>query len=366
MSVYKDKNNKWRVVYRYTDWMGSTKQTQKRGFETKREAVAWEKEQMLKLNCSLDMSFEKFSELYFEDLGKRIRESTLATKRSTFNKHLLPYFGQKCMRDILPRDIIAWQNNMLEYRDESTGAPFSPVYLKTVHNQLSALFNHAVKYYGLPKNPAAVVGNMGKAKNGEKQVWTKDEYQKFAEAIMDKPLSFYAFEILYWCGIREGELLALTPADIDLEAGTLTVNKSYQYVNGRGVITPPKTEKSNRTISMPDFLVEELRDLLRSIYGIEPHERIFDFSKSYLHHEMDRGSKAAGVKRIRIHDLRHSHVSLLFSMGFNAVEIGNRVGHESIEITYGYAHMFPSRQAEMASRLSTERKELEENVAKES
>lgn len=90
------------------------------------------------------------------------------------------------MRDILPRDIIAWQNNMLEYRDKSTGATFSPVYLKTVHNQLSALFNHAVKYYGLPKNPAAVVGNMGKAKNGEKQVWTKEEYQKFAEAIMDK------------------------------------------------------------------------------------------------------------------------------------------------------------------------------------
>ena len=87
------------------------------------------------------------------------------------------------------------------------------------------------------------------------------------------------------------------------------------------------------------------------LYGLKKKDRIFTVTKSYLHHEMDRGAKAAGVKRIRIHDLRHSHISLLIDMGFSAVAIADRVGHESIEITYRYAHLFPSKQAEMADRL---------------
>lgn len=86
-------------------------------------------------------------------------------------------------------------------------------------------------------------------------------------------------------------------------------------------------------------------------YGLKKKGRIFTVTKSYLHHEMDRGAKAAGVKRIRIHDLRHSHISLLIDMGFSAVAIADRVGHESIEITYRYAHLFPSKQKEMANRL---------------
>ena len=80
-------------------------------------------------------------------------------------------------------------------------------------------------------------------------------------------------------------------------------------------------------------------------------------TKSYLHHEMDRGAKEAGVKRIRIHDLRHSHVSLLIEMGFSALAIADRVGHESVDITYKYAHLFPSKQQEMAQKLDMERKE---------
>ena len=181
--------------------------------------------------------------------------------------------------------------------------------------------------------------------------WTKEEYQKFAAEMMDKPVSFYAFEMLYWCGIREGELLALTPADFDFQNSTVRINKSYQRLHGEDVITSPKTRKSNRTIKMPQFLCEEMQDYLGMLYGLKKKDRIFTVTKSYLHHEMDRGSKAAGVKRIRIHDLRHSHISLLIDMGFSAVAIADRVGHESIEITYRYAHLFPSKQKEMANRL---------------
>lgn len=240
---------------------------------------------------------------------------------------------------------------MLAYRNEEN-KPYSSSYLKTLHNQLSAIFNYAVRFYDLRSNPAAKAGNMGSEERKEMLFWTKEEYQKFSEVMMDKPISYYAFQMLYWTGIREGELLALTPADFDFEKGTVKISKTYQRIKGEDMITSPKTKKSNRTVQMPDFLCTEMQEFFNMQYGRKRKDRIFNITKSYLHHEMDRGSKAAGVKRIRIHDLRHSHISLLIDMGFSAVAIADRVGHESIEITYRYAHLFPSKQKEMAIKLN--------------
>lgn len=355
MAVYKEeKTGTWRVIYRYTDWTGEKKQTQKRGFKTKREAQAWEREQLHKAAADLDMTFQSFVEQYTADMQTRIKESTWATKDHIIRTKLLPYFGKLKMCNITAQQIITWQNELLNYKDKK-GKPYSPVYLKTVHNQLSAIFNHAVRYYNLRDNPCKKAGSMGKKKNREMLFWTKEEYLKFADAMMDKPMSFYAFEMLYWCGIREGELLALTPADFDFEKCTVTINKSYQRLKGRDVITTPKTEKSNRTIKMPQFLADEMQDYLKMLYGVGLNDRIFTITKSYLHREMDRGAKEAGVKRIRIHDIRHSAVSLLIDMGFSATAIADRVGHESIDITYNYAHLFPSKQSEMADKLNMER-----------
>lgn len=151
--------------------------------------------------------------------------------------------------------------------------------------------------------------------------------------------------------------MALTPADFDFNKNLMSITKSYQRLGGEDMITKPKTKKSIRVIAMPQVVAQEMKDFLDSIYGIEDNDRIFVISKSYLHHEMDRGVKETGVKRIRIHDLRHSHVSLLIDMGFSAVAIGNRVGHESADITYRYAHMMPSVQDEMAEALDEEWKE---------
>lgn len=355
MAVYKEeKTNTWRVIYRYTDWTGERKQSQKRGFKTKREALAWEREQFNKATADLDMTFASFVEQYTADMKTRIKENTWATKDHIIRTKLLPYFGKLKMCNITAQQIITWQNEMLDHKDEN-GKKYSPVYLCSVNSQLSAIFNHAVRYYNLRENPCKKAGSMGKKKNREMLFWTKEEYLKFAEVMMDKPLSFYAFEMLYWCGIREGELLALTPADFDFEKCTVSITKSYQRLNGQDLITTPKTEKSNRIIKMPQFLADEMQDYLKQLYGIEPNDRMFTVTKSYLHREMDRGAKKAGVKRIRIHDIRHSAVSLLIDMGFSATAIADRVGHESIDITYNYAHLFPSKQTEMAEKLNMER-----------
>lgn len=155
------------------------------------------------------------------------------------------------------------------------GKPISVAYLHTMHNQLSAMFNHAVRFYELKSNPASKAGNVSTSEKKEMQFWTQDEYKKFSEAIMDKPLAFYAFELLYWCGIREGELLELTPVDFDFEKGKLTINKSYQRLKGKDVITPPKTVKSNRIIIMPDFLCDDKIAKLKSISEIETGKTMF-------------------------------------------------------------------------------------------
>ena len=351
MPAYKNKENgSWYVVTQYTDWTGERKPKCKRGFATRREALEWEQKFQQQSAGDLDMSFEAFCEIYTNDLKARLKESTWQTKENIIKTKLLPYFGKRKINEITTKDVIAWQNELLAYRDEKR-KPYSQTYLKTLHNQLSAIFNHAVRFYDLHSNPAAKAGNMGTEERREMLFWTKEEYQKFAEEMMDKPVSYYAFQMLYWTGIREGELLALTPADFDFERGTVKISKTYQRLKGQDVITSPKTKKSNRTIQMPDFLCQEMQEFFKMQYGLKKKDRIFTVTKSYLHHEMDRGAKAAGVKRIRIHDLRHSHISLLIDMGFSAVAIADRVGHESIEITYRYAHLFPSKQKEMANRL---------------
>ena len=363
MPVYKDeKTNTWKTLYRVRDWTGALKQHQKRGFKTKREALDYEREMLSRANPDLDMTFESFVEIYKEDIRVRLKETSWSTKDYILRTKILPYFGKRKISDIQPRDIIAWQNEMIKGCDKN-GKKYSPVYLKTLHNQLSAIFNHAVKFYSLKENPATKVGNMGNARSREMLFWTEEEYQKFAFAVMDKPISFYAFEMLYWCGIREGELLALTAGDFDFERGTVTINKSYQRIDGRDVITEPKTPKSNRVIKMPDFLIEEIKEYLSKLYGLQKSDRVFNITKNYLHREMTRGADEAGVKRIRIHDLRHSHISLLIEMGYSAVAIADRVGHESINITYNYAHLFPSTQTDMADKLNNFRKEPTQNVS---
>lgn len=301
---------------------------------------AWKKEFLMQKAADLDMQFEIFLELYEKDVRPKLKRNTWKTKEHIIRTKILPYFKDLKMSEITPADVIAWQNEIIA-TETAAGNPPSKSYLKTIHNQLSAIFSHAYRYYNLQVNPARRAGNMGKEATKEMLFWTKDEYLKFSEGMMDKELSFYAFEMLYWTGVRTGELLACTPADFDFDKNTVTINKSYQRLDGEDVITEPKTRKSNRVIIMPEFLAEEMKDYLKLFYTLESDCRIFPITKHYLQSEMKRGCKATGVKRIRIHDLRHSHVSLLIHMGYSTLAIGERVGHEAENITYRYALVSP-------------------------
>jgi len=363
MSASKDANKgTWTIYARYTDWQGNVKVLHKRGFKTKRDALEYEREFLLRKAKDVNMGFSQFVESYLEDLKPRLKYNTYLTKEHIIRTKILPYFKEKSLADISTSDIMQWQNSILQMRDDN-GKGYSPTYLKTISAQMSAMFNHATRYYDLKNNPCQKVGNMGKKKAKEMLFWTKDEVGQFIETMKNKPMSYYAFEVLFWTGIREGELLALTRGDVDLEKKILHIRKSYQRLEKKDVITEPKTEKSNRDINLPDFLCDELEDYFGMLYKCSDNTRLFGVSKHYLQHEMQRGCKESGVKRIRIHDLRHSHVAYLIELGFSPVEIADRMGHESISVTFTYSHLYPSKQKSLADKLNEDRERtLEQKV----
>ena len=351
MKAEKDKKTgKWLIQYRYTDWQGKRRKSTKRGFATKREAEEWLRNFLITQKADFDMKFENFWKMYYADMETRLREHTMRTKKYIVELKILPYFGNKRVNDITAADIRQWQNELIKIG-------YSPTYLKTINNQLSAIFNYAVRYYDLKSNPCAKAGSMGKSKAEEMDFWTGEEFRRFIDSVMNKRLSYMAFMTLYWTGMRLGELLALNPKDVDLEKRTISITKSYQRLGKKDVITPPKTPKSKRVITIPEFLAADIKDYMDSLYDLE-NDRLFPITKYYLEHEMQRGIKESGVKRIRVHDLRHSHASMLIELGFSPLEIANRLGHEKVETTLNtYAHLYPNKQTKLAERLDSEYRE---------
>ena len=224
MKAEKDKKTgKWLIQYRYTDWQGKRRKSTKRGFATKREAEEWLRNFLITQKADFDMKFADFWKMYCADMETRLREHTMRTKKYIVELKILPYFGNKRVNDITAADIRQRQNELIKMG-------YSPTYLKTINNQLSAIFNYAVRYYDLKSNPCAKAGSMGKSKAEEMDFWTGEEFRRFIDSVMNKRLSYMAFMTLYWTGMRLGELRALTPADFDFETNMLSITKSYQRI----------------------------------------------------------------------------------------------------------------------------------------
>ena len=350
MPAYKDeKTGKWFAKFYYTNWQGIKKQKWKRGFATKKEALGFERDFLEKQSANPDMTFQNLYEIYMEDMAARLKQSTLLTKKAVLQTHILPFFGSKPINEIKASDVRRWQAKLM-----SSPNNYSQTYLKKINTELNSIINYAKRFYNLNTNPCGKAGTIGKAKAEEMDYWTYDEYIAFREGVKDKPLSYICFEVLYWTGMREGELLALSPADIDFDNKLISINRTYQRIGGKDVFTSPKTRKSKRKIPIPDFLCQELSDYIQSRYMLDADERLFPVTKSYLSHEMIRGCKNTGVKKIRIHDIRHSHASLLINQGCDALMLADRLGHEKVSTTLNtYSHLFPHKQQELVHSLES-------------
>ena len=350
MPAYKDeKTGKWFAKFYYTNWQGIKKQKWKRGFATKKEALGFERDFLEQQSANPDMTFQNLYEIYMEDMAARLKQSTLLTKKTVLQTHILPFFGNKPINEIKASDVRRWQAKLM-----SSPNNYSQTYLKKINTELNSIINYAKRFYDLNTNPCGKAGTIGKAKAEEMDYWTYDEYIAFREGVKDKPLSYICFEVLYWTGMREGELLALSPADIDLDNKLISINRTYQRIGGKDVFTSPKTRKSKRKIPIPDFLCQELSDYIQSRYMLDADERLFPVTKSYLSHEMIRGCKNTGIKKIRIHDIRHLHASLLINQGCDALMLADRLGHEKVSTTLNtYSHLFPHKQQELVHSLES-------------
>ena len=199
MKAEKDKKTgNWLIQYRHTDWQGKRRKSTKRGFATKREAEEWLRNFLITQKADFDMKFADFWKMYCADMETRLREHTMRTKKYIVELKILPYFGNKRVNDITAADIRQWQNELIKMG-------YSPTYLKTINNQLSAIFNYAVRYYDLKSNPCAKAGSMGKSKAEEMDFWTGEEFRRFIDSVMNKRLSYMAFMTLYWTGMRLGD-----------------------------------------------------------------------------------------------------------------------------------------------------------------
>ena len=352
MPIYKDETSgTWYCKFYYTDYTGTRKQKLKRGFKLQRDAKEWEHDFLSKQATQPDMTFNTLSQLYLDDKQAHTKKITYETKKNRIDKWILPYFNSQPINTISAPDIRKWQADLKESTN-ANNAPLSAGYMQNLVMELSSIFNFAVRFYGLSVNPCHIAGNTVGKKNRSMNFWTKEEFDRFISTF-DKASPYYvAFLMLYYCGMRIGELEALTIADVDLDSNTVTINKTYHLINGQGIVTAPKTQKANRSIIIPPFLSALIREYETHIYAPVPEMRLFTASHSTYARQMEEHTKEANIKRIRLHDIRHSHASLLIEMGFSALLVSERLGHENVSTTLNiYSHLFPSRQIEVADKL---------------
>lgn len=354
--ILKGNKVRWYANFYYTDWTGKKKHVCKRGFKTQREAKEYELRFVeQKTNTDCDILFGDLVKAYLDDMAYRLKPTTMETKQHIINEKIMPYFRLLKVCDISTITVRKWQNEILSMRDKN-GNYYSNTYLKTIHNQLSTILNYAVAHYNLPSNPCRVAGSIGSKRADEMSIWTQEEYERFAATIKKTAVKL-AFDILFFTGMRIGELLALTPADITPDK-RINISKNYTRIHGEELFLTPKTPKSKRSISIPDFLYDEIMTYLGMLYKPDPDDRLFYFTKSLMETEIKRGAEKAGLKKIRLHDLRHSHASLLINMGFAPLEISERLGHESVKTTLDtYSHLYPDKDIQLSKALNKLRSE---------
>lgn len=309
------------------------------------------------------MTLNSLIDLYIEDLSPRIRESTMLTKQNIINSKIHPFLGNDKVESIDERKIRRWQNRIISLENEN-GELFSKTYIKTINNQLSAILNYVVKYYRLTYNPIHKTGSIGKKHAKEMHFWTLDQFNQTMSSydFCDKQKNYhfstyqykFPFNILFYTGIRVGELLALIGKDFNKENKILEINKSHQRINKKDIITFPKTDTSITNVTIPSFLFDMLDEYTNHIYNYQSKNRLFNgIGKTTPSKQMYMISDWTNVPKIRVHDLRHSHALLLIKQGVNFKVIQQRLGHKDIQTTLNtYSHLWDTAHQEVGDLLN--------------
>lgn len=346
MPVYQDKKTKkWSFRTYADDIYGNHKQFERKGFATKKEAI--NAEMAFKLADRSEISNMTFYELwlkYKEYKKLQLKAQSLRSVISRFNNYILPYFKDYKLNKINNSVYIKWQLEI-----EKKG--FKHKYNSSLHGAMVNILNYGIKFYGLKENIASLTGNFKRKTELKKNVdfWTYEEYSEFIK-VVDNNVYKTLFETLYYTGLRQGEALALNWEDF--KNGCLDINKtiSKEKIDGKYIVNTPKTVKSIRKVKLDDALVNlllELKQYYKKCVGFEENWYIFGglnpLAPTTIGRNKDKYCDIAEVKKIRIHDFRHSHASLLLSKNVPITVISERLGHSDINMTLNtYSHMIPN------------------------
>ena len=347
MSVSKMSDGKrWKVTLRYKDYTGRIRQHKKEGFTRKSDAKDYERDFLQRVNGSPGMTIKALYALYMEDCAHRLKPSTIHNKRNMFETHILPDLSGCPVSEITPASVRQWQNGLLKKN-------LKPSTVKIINAQLSALLNFAVKFYGLTQNPCKLAGSIGSLKTEEMRILTPEQFAAVLNEVKD-PTANSLFYLLFWTGMRVGEAQALTPSDFDFSVPSVKISKTYRMMNGKHIISTPKTEKSNRTVILTDETSDRMQAYISKLFGCTSRTRIFGtHSLTWYRKRLIDGCRAAQLAPIRIHDLRHSHASLMIEIGVSPLLIAERLGHDNVNTTLKtYSHLYPNKQKDFIERLN--------------
>lgn len=343
MPAYKNsQRHTWYCSFYYTDWQGHRKKKKKEGFPTKRSALAWERKFLEIYASHPHIRFSSLVAAYKKFHQENTRQTTHYIKNSMIDNHILPFFKDLPICQITKQQITAWKSALSQKN-------FKPQYAKQVYGQLKSIFNFAVEHYNLPANPCPSRTNWGE-RTRTTDYWTIAEFRQFTIQLK-KPHHIMAFYLLFWTGLRCGELLALTWKDIDFSTQSITVSKTLTRLHKQDIITAGKTAASRRTVIMTTFLTAMLQDY-HQLSGSSTG-RIFTCTRNSLTYILKKYAARAQLKNIRLHDLRHSHASLLINAGFPPLDVADRLGHANPTITLStYSHFYDNKRAQLAEKLN--------------
>lgn len=338
---------------------GKQIQKYRSGFSTKKEARAEYSKLILAAEEGLAMekkqpSFKQFiEEIYLPWYKTQVKESTYKNRLNTIEKHF-KFFYRKKVNEIEPIHVQTWQLKLAK--------DYSPNYVRIIQGMLSLAFDRAIILGLAKKNPARMIGNI-KSKKVKVDFWTLEEFQKVISLLYKgdyyEHYLFICFWLLFTTGLRIGEAAALQWEDIDFESGIISVTKTLYYKSmNEYTFVDPKTSASIRTVVIDKDTIRELKDwmevqkkVLKDCNFVLSYSGI-PTSKHTLPRALEKLAGLAGVHRIKIHALRHSHVALLISMGVNPLIVKDRLGHEKIQTTLGtYGHLYPNSNFEVAKML---------------
>lgn len=345
MAVAQMRDGRWYCSFYYKDTFGNRRRKKKEGFRTKREAKRYEEQARSQYAGTCGMTFAAMNQLYLQAAQARMKASTLHTKQAVMQSKILPTFGDLRLCDITPLMIHQWQTQMIE-------KGYKPTYLRTINNILAAVFAYAERYYGLSDNPCRREPRMGRRNADAMKFWTAEQFCLALSAAKNDQVKLI-FSLLFWTGMRKGECLALTPSDFNFSEKTVSITKTLTRIKSQNIITPPKTSRSVRTVTLPNDLCAQVQSYISRLYASQPNGLLFTRSPQTLDSDIIKAAAAAGVPRIRLHDLRHSHASLLIEMGFSPLLVSERLGHENADTTLRiYSHLYPNKQADVAAKLN--------------